>query len=101
MKTLLGKALRERKNNWTVVPGTTKGLTAKALTNITEIRVFNSEFSDDVYCSINTADNKFVNFTVDRQAHLQAGDLIDPKSVRVYDLTNGEKTITRLYGKAL
>lgn len=99
-KMLLGKELKAFTAQWTVVPNTTKKLTKSQLNTVT-ITVHTSEYDDGkLYACITTSEG-YVNFTIDSRIarRLQDGDTIDPASVRVYDLTNGEKTITRLYGE--
>lgn len=97
---ILGKKASEVKNLWKLVEGSELKLTKQQLSKTTAV-VFQSKYDDSKLVARVTVGKQYVNFTVDTKSPLEEGDSIDPSSIRVYDLTNGEVTITRLYGKPL
>jgi hypothetical protein len=99
MSNIFGRAAKAAKNSWYLVPNSEQKLTKKQLSNTTAV-VFQSKFDDSKLVARVTVNKEYVDFTVDRMCPLEEGDFIDPKSIRVYDLTDGETTITRLWGKA-
>lgn len=100
MSNILGKTAKAVKNSWYLVPDTEQKLSKTMLSKTTAV-VFQSKFDDSKLVARVTVGKQYVDFTVDNMSLLQAGDHIDPASIRVYKLTNGEKTIERLWGKAL
>lgn len=99
MLTILGKATKVATTSWNKVPGSNLKLSESQIKN-TVATVFKSEYSDNLVARVQVGQS-YVNFTVDVTAPLNEGDYIDPKTIRVYKLTNGEKEITRLWGKPL
>ena len=102
MKTFLGKSVKTYTNSWTVVEGSVKKINAKLAKQVDCIEVRTSKYnSEELYATIKLIGGGVVSFTIDRKCSLQDGDFVDPTSVMVYQLTNGEKTIERMFGKAL
>ena len=98
---ILGKTAKTVKNNWNLVEGSEQML-SKAMAKKASFKVVKSDkFDKDTLLAVVTIGDKYVTFKLDTTCSLEEGDVIDPSSVRVYQLTNGEKTITRLYGKKL
>lgn len=98
--TLFGKEIKTLENHWTVVEGSVKKFTAKMLKEVKEIRVKYSEEYDHLYAVV-ILEQGYVSWQLDYKFQGEEGDLIDPKSFRVYQLTNGTVTITRCTGKVL
>ena len=98
---ILGKTAKTVKNNWNLVEGSEQML-SKAMAKKASVKVVKSDkFDKDTLLALVTIGDKYVTFKLDVTCSLEEGDVIDPSSVRVYQLTNGEKTITRLYGEKL
>ncbi len=97
---ILGKAAKTVKETWKVVANSEQKLTKSQLSKTTAV-VFQSKFDEDKLIARVTIGKQYVDFTVDVKCELQVGDHIEPSSIRVYDLTNGEVTITRLWGEVL
>lgn len=97
---ILGKAAKTVENKWKLVANSEQKLTKQQLSKTTAV-VFQSKFDDSKLVARVTVNNQYVDFTVDTLCNLEAGDHIKPSSIRVYDLTNGEVTITRLWGEVL
>lgn len=100
ISTLFGKEIKTLENRWTVVEGSAKKFTAKMLKDVIEIRVRYSEEYEHYYAVV-VLKQGYVSWQLDCKFQGEEEDLIDPKSFRVYQLTNGEKTITRCTGKVL
>lgn len=100
MSNILGKAAKTVTENWKLVNNSVKKLAKSQLAQTTAV-VFQSKFDEDKLVARVTVGNQYVDFTVDVKCRLEAGDSIDPATVKVYELTNGEKTITRLWGEVL
>lgn len=98
--TLFGKEIKTLENHWTVVEGSVKKFTAKMLKDVVEIRVKYSEEYEHYYAVI-ILNQGYVSWQLDYKFKGEEGDLIDPKSFRVYQLTNGTVNITRCTGKVL
>lgn len=98
--SILGKIAKELTSQWTVVPGTTKQLDSKVISKTT-ITCYASKYDDSKVIARVVINNKYVDFTVDHNCTAQPNDRLDPKTIRVMDLTNGEKVITRITGKVL
>lgn len=96
--SIFGKLAKEIKSNWSVVPGSIKKLDEKLLSS-TLVTCYQSTYNDKLVARV-TIGSQYVDFTVDATCNLTVGEL-DPASIRVLELTNGEKTITRLRGKML
>ena len=63
--------------------------------------IFKSKYNDGQLVARVTVGKHYADFIVDPLCKLMEGDYIDPKTIKVYTLTNGEKKITRLWGKVL
>ena len=98
--TLFGKEIKTLENHWTVVEGSVKKFTAKMLNDVVEIRVKYSDEYEHYYAMI-ILKQGYVSWQLDYKFKGEEGDLIDPKSFRVYQLTNGTVNITRCTGKVL
>lgn len=100
----LGKQVKSfESSKWEVVESSIMKLKASQLKLVKQITVHQSEFDDSkLYARIELTEG-YVDFTIDARCarHLADGDKLDPKSIMVFDLTNGEKTINRLYGEKL
>ena len=97
---ILGKAAKTVENKWKLVANSEQKLTKQQLSKTTAV-VFQSKFDEDKLVARVTIGNQYVDFTVDAKCDLEASDHIKPSSIRVYELTNGEVTITRLWGEVL
>lgn len=103
MANFLGKQIKSFGSKWEIVESSIMKITSSQLKKVKQITVHQSEFDDSkLYARIELKDG-YVDFTIDSRCakHLEDGDKLDPKSIMVYDLTNGEKTINRLYGEKL
>ena len=100
MNNILGKAAKTVNETWKLVANSEQKLTKQQLSKTTAV-VFQSKFDDSKLIARVTVNNQYVDFTVDIKCNLEAGDHIKPSSIRVYELTNGEVTITRLWGEVL
>lgn len=98
--TLFGKEIKTLENHWTVVENSVKKFTAKMLKDIVEIRVKYSEEYNHLYAVV-ILKQGYVSWQLDYKFRGEEGDLIDPESFRVYQLTNSTVTITRCTGKVL
>ena len=97
MRTLLGKELKAPK--WTVVESSVKQLSASAKKQVQTIVAHEGEYG--MYCTVTLKDRSYVSFKVDARCvdNLADGVLCDIDSFMVYDMTNGEKTISRCYAE--
>lgn len=97
MRTLLGKELKAPK--WTVIKDSIKQLNASARKQVQTIVAHEGEYG--MYCTITLKDRSYVSFKVDARCmnNLAEGVLCDVNSFMVYDMTNGEKTISRCYAE--
>ena len=100
MFSILGKAAKTVEESWKLVANSEQKLTKQQLSKTTAV-VFKSKFDDSKLIARATVNNQYVDFTVDIKCSLKVGDHIKPNSIRVYDLTNGEKIISRLWGEVL
>lgn len=98
--TLFGKEIKTLENHWNVIEGSVKKFTAKMLQDIIEIRVKYSDKYEHYYAVV-VLKQGYVSWQLDYKFRGDEGDLIDPKTFRVYQLTNGDVTITRCTGKVL
>lgn len=98
--TLFGKEIKTLEQRWSIVEGSVKKFTAKMLKDVTEIRVKYSEEYEHYYAVVMLRQG-YVSWQLDYKFKGEEGDLIDPKSFRVYLLTNGTVEITRCTGKVL
>lgn len=101
MSNILGKAAKTVTVNWKLVDNSVKKLAKSQLSKTTAV-VFQSKYDEDKLVARVTVDKQYVDFTVDMKCNLQAGDNIDPASIKVYDLVNTDGVvITRLWGEVL
>ena len=100
MFNILGKAAKTVEESWKLVANSEQKLTKQQLSKTTAM-VFQSKFDDSKLIARVPVNNQYVDFTVYIKCSLKVGDHIKPSSIRVYDLTNGEKIITRLWGEVL
>lgn len=98
--TLFGKEIKTLEQRWSIVEGSVKKFTAKMLKDVIEIRVKYSEEYEHYYAVVKLRQG-YVSWQLDYKFKGEEGDLIDPKSFRVYLLTNGTVEITRCTGKVL
>lgn len=100
LESLLGRAVRTAK--WTAVAGSNQKFSEAELKQIDHIEVKNSDFDDDYYAVVILKDGSWCNMPkLDKSMNAEEGDMIDPKTFRLFKLTNGEKTIERCWGKLL
>lgn len=104
MKTFLGKQIKSySESKWKIVESSVQKIKTSELKKVKQIIVLQSEYDEEqLYAKIELNEG-YVTFTIDSRCskHLEVGDKLDPKTIQVYDLTNGEKTINRLFGKKL
>ena len=99
MKTLFGKEVRTySESSWKLVPGSAQQFTKSSIKRVTEIEVKYSEEYEHLYAVVKLKEG-YVSWQLDRKFRGEEGDLIDPASFMVFQLTNGEKTITRCTGR--
>ena len=101
MSNILGKAAKAVVENWKLVANSEQKLAKSQLSKTTAV-VFQSQFDEDKLVARVTVGQQYVDFTVDMKCDLEAGDHINPASIRVYDLVNRDGVvITRLWGEVL
>lgn len=101
MKTFLGKEVRTySESSWKLVPGSAQQIKKAELKKVKSIEVRYSEEYDYLYAVV-LLDTGYVSWQLDRKFKGEEGDLIDPSSFMVFQLTNGEKTITRCTGRTM
>lgn len=101
MSNILGKAAKAVVENWKLVANSEQKLAKSQLSKTTAV-VFQSKFDEDKLVARVTIGQQYVDFTVDMKCNLEAGDHINPASIRVYDLVNRDGVvITRLWGEVL
>ena len=83
---ILGKEAKASTSKWQLVPNSTKKLTANMAAKATII-AHKSSYSEGYYVTI-TIDNSYVRFTADINCNLTEGCQVNPKTLRVYQLTN-------------
>nr|DAR32449.1 MAG TPA: hypothetical protein [Bacteriophage sp.] len=103
MATFLGKEIKSYESKWEIIKSSIMKISKKELKKVQEITVHQSEFDEGQLYAVIKLDEGCVSFTIDLKAakKLEEGDKLDPASILVYKMTNGEKEITRLYGEAL
>lgn len=101
MKTFLGLNVKTREIKWTLVENSVKKMTKATLKQVKSVSINQSEYSDDLYLLIDLGGEEYVTCTLDRKCKLQVGDKVDPSTILVYDITNGEKTIKRCFAEEL
>lgn len=99
--TILGKAAKELKTSWSVVPGTTQKLNPKHFDKTT-IVVCQSKFNKDSLFARVIVGKHYVEITLDITCKAVVNDNLDPSTVRVYQLSHADGTVvTRLNGEVL
>ena len=101
MATFLGKEVRTySESSWRLVPGSAQQITKAGLKKVKEIEVEYSKEYNHLYAvvKLNTG---YVSWQLDRKFKGKEGDLIDPSTFMVFQLTNGDKTITRCTGRTI
>lgn len=101
MKTFLGLNVKTKESKWTLITDSVKKMTKATLKQVKSVSINQSEYSDDLYLLIDLGDEEYVTCTLDRKCKLQEGDKVDPSTILVYELTNGEKTIKRCFAEEL
>lgn len=101
MKTFLGLNVKTKESKWNLIEGSVKKMNRSALKQVKSVSINQSEYSDDLYLLIDLGNEEYVTCTLDRKCKLQEGDKVDPSTILVYDLTNGEKTIKRCFAEEL
>lgn len=101
MKTFLGLNVKTRESKWTLVEKSVKKMTKATLKQVKSVSINQSEYSDDLYLLIDLGDEEYVTCTLDRKCKLQEDSKVDPSTILIYDLTNGEKTIKRCFAEEL
>lgn len=87
--------------DWKLVDGSEMKFSEDQLDHVMGIVLRNTEDVDMPIARV-FLDQEYADFVVDSNCELQPGDLIDPKSIRVYILVNKEGIkINRLWGSAL
>lgn len=101
MKAFLGKEVRTySESSWKLVPGSAQQIKKSDLKKVKSIEVRYSEEYDHLYAVV-LLDTGYVSWQLDRKFKGDEGDLIDPSTFMVFQLTNGEKTITRCTGRPI
>lgn len=101
MKTFLGKEVRTySESSWKLVPGSAQQIKKADLKKVKSIEVRYSEEYDHLYAVV-MLDTGYVSWQLDRKFKGEEKDLIDPSTFMVFQLTNGEKTITRCIGRTM
>ena len=101
MKTFLGKEVRTYlESTWKLVPGSAQQIKKADLKKVKSIKVRYSEEYDHLYAVV-MLDTGYVSWQLDRKFRGEEGDLLDPETFMVFQLTNGEKTVTRCTGRSL
>lgn len=101
MKTFLGKEVRTYSESiWKLVPGSAQQIKKADLKKVKSIEVRYSEEYDHLYAVV-MLDTGYVSWQLDRKFKGNEKDLIDPSTFMVFQLTNGEKTITRCTGRTM
>ena len=86
---------------WKLVANSEHRLTKSQLLNTTAM-VFKSDFNEDKLIARVTVGQQYKDFIVDKNCNLKAGDLIEPNSIRIYELINNNGiVIKRLWGETL
>lgn len=101
MKTFLGLNVKTKESKWTLIEESVKKMTKASLKRVKSVSINQSEYSDNLYLLIDLGGEEYVSCTLDRKCKLQIGDKVDPSTILVYDLTNGEKTIKRCFAEEL
>ena len=101
MRTFLGKEVRTySESSWKLVPGSAQQIKKSDLKKVKSIEVKYSEEYDHLYAVV-LLDTGYVSWQLDLKFKGEEGDTLDPSSFMVFQLTNGEKTITRCTGRTL
>ena len=89
--------------HWEIIESTIMKIKPIKQKEVKKIIVHQSECNDsELYAKIELNDS-CLSFTIDSRCtkFLKAGDILNPNSIMVYKLTNGKKTIERLYGEKM
>ena len=96
-----GIKFKQAKNSWTKVQGSEKKLPASLLKEVDFAVVRESSYGG-FYLSVNLIDGSYASFPkLDVRCPASAGQLVKPSSIRVYELSNGEDTITKCWVEGL
>lgn len=99
MATFLGKEIKTyAESTWSLVAGSAQQISKKDLKKVRKIEVRYSEEFDHLYATVYLQEG-VVSWQLDRKFKGEEGDLIDPSTFMVYQITNGEKVITRCIGQ--
>lgn len=92
-----------KKTTWKVVSKSIKKFSSAELKKIDKIVSRQSSYHEDsCYAVIFLVNGEYINLPlIDINCKIDEGVELDPESLKVFDLTNGEKTITRIYAKPL
>lgn len=101
LTSLLGRSVKTSK--WKIVAGSNQKFSDAELKQIDYIEVRHSIHGDDTYYAVvHLKDGSWCNMPkLDKSIQAEQGDLIDPKSFRVFKLTCDDVTIERCIGKLL
>lgn len=104
--TVLGSKLRSytQESTWTIIDSSVMKLSASQLKDVRYISVY--EFTDEETGKSHMRaklcmKQGWTSFHLDLKVKAEEGDLLDPKTLRVYKMTNGSATITRCFAKVL
>lgn len=102
MERRLFMGLQIKKSKWEIINGSLKKATKSVISKISSIEIHASSYKEEgLYAVILLVTGEYCTCAVDSKSSLEEGDLMDPSSLVVYQLTNGEKVITRCNGKPL
>lgn len=92
-----------KKTTWKVVSSSIKKLSKTELSQIDRIVSRQSSYHEDSYYAVIFLMNgEYINLPlIDINCKVDADVELDPESLKVFNLTNGEKVITRVYAKPL
>lgn len=85
---------------WVLVAGSAKQISSKDLNRVKRIEVKHSKKYEHLYATV-FLDDGYVSWRLDNKCECKEGDMIDPKTFIIYQLTNGATTITRCNGKVI
>lgn len=104
MKEFLGKEVKPLKEpKWQIVESSVQKPKASVLKSLKSIVVCRSDYDDNQYYALIKTDSWQTTFDIDRKLNrfLKPKDELDPKSIMVYEITDGKYTKTVLYGEKL
>lgn len=85
---------------WKLVSGSAKQISSKDLDRVKRIEVKHSKKYEHLYATV-FLDSGYASWRLDDKCECKEGDMIDPKTFIIYQLTNGATTITRCNGKVI